>query len=430
MRDTILKRLAHKKILIAGFGREGKSSLAFIQRFLPDSKVSLADFNEQVFDQLNPTSVIQKIYTGQAYLDQLNEFDLVLKSPGISLANKKISIDKISSQTDLFLEAFHAQVVGITGTKGKSTTASLTHHLLKMAGQQSILTGNIGTPCFDSIDQINPQTRIVFELSAHQLEHIRHSPAIGVILNIFQEHLDHFGTFERYKQAKFNLIRYTEPGDVCIVHESQKKDLPPVQGRIEFFPSMLRARYQLPQSLPGAHNLLNIEAALMATQAAGLDVESALDHLQSFKGLEHRIEFVGKFDGISFYNDSIATIPEAAIAALKTLSPIHYLILGGFDRGIDYSTLVTFLIQYPVEVIFFTGKAGRRITDQLRDAGYTNPLLCFEKLEEVFLQLKSMQRAGKSCLLSPAAASYDQYLNFEQRGQRFKQLATEFGKSG
>ncbi len=428
MRETILKSLAKKTILIAGFGREGKSSLAFIRRFLPDAKVSLADFNEHAFDQLENPAAIENFYTGKPYLDYLDEFDLVLKSPGISLANKKIVPGKITSQTDLFLEAFHNQVIGITGTKGKSTTASLTHHLLSSAGQRSILTGNIGTPCFDSIEQIDTQTRIVFELSAHQLEHIRHSPGIGVILNIFQEHLDHFGTYERYQQAKYNLIRYAEPQDVCILHASLKQNIPQIQGQVLYFPTKLQTQFQLPKNLPGAHNLLNIEAALLATEAAGVDLKTTIQHLESFKGLEHRIEFVGKFDGISFYNDSIATIPEAAIAALNTLNPIHYLILGGFDRGIDYSALVAFLVQHPVEVIFYTGKAGKRITEQLKDAGYTNQLLLFDKLEEVFERLKSLQHLDKACLLSPAAASYDQYLNFEQRGQKFKQLAVKFGK--
>lgn len=426
MIETILKRLQNKKILIAGFGKEGKSSLAFINQFLPQSVVSIADFNPQAFDQIQKTELIHQLYSGQDYLKNINDYDLVLKSPGISLVNTNVDPVKVSSQTDLFLEAFHQQVIGVTGTKGKSTCSSLIHHLLSSAGFKSILTGNIGKPCFDSFAQIDADTKIVFELSAHQLQNIKHSPGIGVLLNIYQEHLDHFGTFEQYRQAKLNLVRFSLEKDVCIVHESLQKTLPEMNGQITFFPSKSFQGMLVPNSLPGAHNMLNIEAALLATKAAGLKTATAIDLLSGFKSLEHRLEYVGTFNTIRFYNDSIATIPEAAIAALNAINPVHYLILGGFDRGIDYTPLIDFMLLHPVEVVFLTGKAGARINALLDAAGYKQKRLIFEDLAEVFSLIKTMPHQNKTCLLSPAAASYDQYLNFEQRGHRFKQLAADF----
>ena len=181
--NTIFKRLRGKRILILGFGREGKSSLAFIQKFLPHAEVGIADKNEAAFKDLleNPNNPINpKLYFGDNYFDAINDYDIVLKTPGISLLNKNVDLSKITSQTDLFLEEFHSQIIGVTGTKGKSTTSTLIYHLLKESGRDAVLAGNIGIPVFDIIENISNSTIIVFELSAHQLQFIHRSPHIGI----------------------------------------------------------------------------------------------------------------------------------------------------------------------------------------------------------------------------------------------------------
>lgn len=176
--NTIFKRLRGKRILILGFGREGKSSLAFIRKFLPHAVVGIADKNESAFKDLivNPDNPVNannpKVYFGDNYLDAVNAYDIVLKTPGISLKDKDVDLSKITSQTDLFLEEFHSQIIGVTGTKGKSTTSSLIYHLLKESGRDAILAGNIGIPVFDIIEEITNRTIMVFELSAHQLQFI------------------------------------------------------------------------------------------------------------------------------------------------------------------------------------------------------------------------------------------------------------------
>ena len=425
--NTIFKRLRGKRILILGFGREGKSSLAFIQKFLPHATVGVADRNAEAFNDLNVNNLNPiATYSGEDYWKAINYYDIVLKTPGISLKDKDVDLSKITSQTDLFLEDFHKQIIGVTGTKGKSTTSTLIYHLLKESGRDAFLAGNIGIPIFDIIDKINNRSIIVFELSAHQLQFIHRSPHIGILLNVFEEHLDHFGTFESYRDAKFNIIRKMDEHDWAVTN-----------GEFSYQASQLMLHslnYQyydfnvdwdkLP--LKGDHNRLNVKAALCAIQAYGIPVDEVIPYLYTFKPLEHRQELVGTFHDVTFYNDSISTIPQAAIAAVQTVKNVKFLLLGGFDREIDYTPLINYLIANPLKHILYTGKAGCRMYDMLQTAGYKGEAERFGNLEEAFAIIKQKAEKGDVVLLSPAAASYDQYKNFEQRGSKFKELASKF----
>lgn len=425
--NTIFKRLRGKRILILGFGREGKSSLAFIQKFLPHATVGVADRNAEAFNDLNVNNLNPiATYSGEDYWKAINYYDIVLKTPGISLKDKDVDLSKITSQTDLFLEDFHKQIIGVTGTKGKSTTSTLIYHLLKESGRDAFLAGNIGIPIFDIIDKINNRSIIVFELSAHQLQFIHRSPHIGILLNVFEEHLDHFGTFESYRDAKFNIIRKMDEHDWAVTN-----------GEFSYQASQLMLHslnYQyydfnvdwdkLP--LKGDHNRLNVKAALCAIQAYGIPVDEVIPYLYTFKPLEHRQELVGTFHDVTFYNDSISTIPQAAIAAVQTVKNVKFLLLGGFDREIDYTPLINYLIANPLKHILYTGKAGCRMYDMLQTAGYKGEAERFDNLEEAFAIIKQKAEKGDVVLLSPAAASYDQYKNFEQRGSKFKELASKF----
>ncbi len=422
--NTIFKRLRGKRILILGFGREGKSSLAFLQKFLPHASIGVADKNQKAFDDLitNSSNPIAT-YSGEDYIDAVKNYDIVIKTPGISLKDKDVDLSKITSQTDLFLEAFHNQIIGVTGTKGKSTTSTLIYHLLKESGREAILAGNIGIPIFDVIEKISKRSIIVFELSAHQLQFIHRSPHIGILLNVFEEHLDHFGTFEAYRNAKFNIISNMDETDWAVTND---------EFSYEASKLMLRSLNYLYYDfdidwdkvpLKGDHNKSNVKAALCAIHAFGVPVDDVIPYLYTFKPLEHRQEFVGAFHGISFYNDSISTIPQAAIAAVKTIKNVNFLLLGGFDREIDYTPLVDFLVKNPIEYILYTGKAGARMYQMLKDAGYQGYIKNFKDLNEAFEIIKSESKPGDVVLLSPAAASYDQYKNFEERGKIFKDLA-------
>ncbi|MDR0969502.1 MAG: UDP-N-acetylmuramoyl-L-alanine--D-glutamate ligase [Lentimicrobiaceae bacterium] len=425
MLKRILERIKGKRVLILGFGREGKSSYRFIRTHFPKMPLAVADANNAVFDTVKDENLVS--FSGENYLNDLPYFDLIIRTPGIPIRKIAFDFGALTSQTDLFLSAFHKQTIGVSGTKGKSTTASLIHHLLKNSGQKSLLTGNIGIPCFDSINEIADDTTIVFELSAHQLEDTHHSPHISVLLNVFEEHLDHFGNFEAYRQAKFNLIRFAETDDFCIVHQSLKALIPKQNGKLIWIPQTKKTFFLDENiSLKGFHNQLNIEFALATVKANGVDETEAVKHLKTFSSLEHRMEFVGTFGNIHFYNDSIATIPEATIAAIETFEKVDFLILGGYDRGIHYESLAYYLVEKNIPHIFVTGKAGDRIATLLKSSDYLGSIHHFDMLQEVFQIVLKHKKPNGICLLSPAASSYDRYKNFEQRGQIFKELAKKF----
>lgn len=427
MIDSIFKRLRGKKILIAGFGREGKSTLNFLNKYLTHAVIGIADMNESALQSLDKDRY--KLYYGENYLDAAGDYDIVIKTPGISVKDIEIEHSKISSQTDLFLEAFHNQVIGVTGTKGKSTTSTLIYHLLKESGKDVILAGNIGIPIFDCISNINKRTIIVYELSAHQLQFVDSSPHVGVLLNVFEEHLDHFGTFENYKNAKINVLRYMKDGDVAILNNSLSFTADMMQIRYVTFESYNFDDYNLEWNempLQGEHNKLNIKAALCACHSFGLTVSELLPHLKTFKPLEHRQEYVGVFNGVKFYNDSISTIPQATVAALQTIKNVNFLLLGGFDRGIDYQPLISYLKDNPLPYILFTGKAGNTMKEMLQTVDYKGNIFEYEDMQSAFDIIKKYSKEGDVCLLSPAAASYDRYKNFEERGKIFKELANKF----
>ncbi len=459
MFDIILNRLCGKRILILGFGREGKSTLRFLNKYLPDAVVAVADMNQMEAVQ----------YFGTGYLEAMYDYDIVIKTPGISLKDFDTKGVEITSQTDLFLSQFHDQTIGITGTKGKSTTTSLIYHMLRSSGRDAILTGNIGIPCFDVMEDIKPDSIVVYELSAHQLEYVHNSPRVGVLLNIFEEHLDHFGTMQRYAGAKLNIMRYMGEDDTAVIHETLMEEAWRLFVNNIVFSLFdiddLVDRTTLP--LLGEHNLLNVKAALLACYAYGVDIRELVPYLYTFKPLEHRLEPVGTFGGVTFVNDSISTIPQAAISACQALGRVDFLLLGGFDRGIDYQPLVDYLKEHPVPHLLFTGKAGERMMTLLDGIstgstacntevpehveGPTNldcfvprndakrlsevkvpepvegpTLYYYASMEEAFAYLATHAKPGDVCLLSPGASSYDQYKNFEERGRKFKSLAEGF----
>ena len=444
--DLILNRLRGKRILILGFGREGWSTLRFLNKYLLDAVVNVADKN----------AMEGVTHSGEHYLEAMYDYDIVIKTPGISLKGFDTKGVEITSQTDLFLSQFHAQTIGISGTKGKSTTTSLIYHLLKSSGRDAILTGNIGIPCFDVMEDIKPDSIVVYELSAHQLEYVHNSPHVGVLLNVFEEHLDHFGTMERYKAAKLNLLRFMNEDDTAIIHESLLNDALELFVNNKVF-SLFDFDEEIdPTALPlkGEHNYLNVKAALLACDAYSVDYRELIPYLYNFKPLEHRLEPVGTFDGVTFVNDSISTIPQAAISACQALGRVDFLLLGGFDRGIDYQPLADYLKAHPVPHLLFTGKAGERMMSMLDGASTSSmtsasakvpepvegptqtvkvpelvegpTLFYYSSMEEAFSYVASHAQKGDICLLSPAASSYDQYKNFEERGRKFKALAEHF----
>jgi len=454
MIEGIKEKLTGKKLAILGFGREGQASYSLIRKLFPDTLLLIADRNTDVAE--NPFisgDTHLELFLGERYLDVINSSDLLIKSPGIRLndLDPPLPSEKILTQTGLFLQHYARQVIGITGTKGKSTTSSLIFHILRAAGKEAFLAGNIGSPVFNYIDRISDDTTVVFELSSHQLEYVKSSPHIAMFLNLFQEHLDAYSSYEDYQQAKVNIARFQSNKDYLVYHsgdvmvdrhvhslksmqhlvpfELQGKSRPGVfidDGYVCFSDGISeRPVWKLEQKryLKGEHNLKNIMAATGACCISGVPDEAIREGILTFKGLEHRLEYVGEYRKIHFYNDSIATIPEAAMEAVKSIPNTDTIILGGFDRGIDYKPLADFLSASTVRNIILTGDAGKRIGECLKPLKTKGKKIFYINRFELLRDIVFREtRPGYACLLSPAAASYDEFANFEERGKRFREL--------
>jgi UDP-N-acetylmuramoylalanine--D-glutamate ligase len=415
-REEQLKSLLEgRRILVAGYGREGKSAENLIKRLLPDAPLSIATQVE---------SGKWKDSDGHWHDDWL--FDMVVKSPGIPDFQLPTPNFQLSSLTDLFLQVYGDFTIGVTGTKGKSTTASLIHHLLP----GSILAGNIGIPLFDILDDLREDSIVVAELSCHQLENIHRGPHVAVLLNLFQEHLDHYENYLGYKMAKMQISLKQQAGDhffYCTDNEELRLLEKSYELRVksELHPYSISDIDDTEKALlevcplEGEHNRSN---ALVACRVASLvtrqPISTFISRLSAFKGLRHRMEKVGVYQGITWYDDSISTIPAAAIAAVRALGRVDTLILGGFDRGIDYTPLVDFLQENPIPNLVFVGIAGRRIQQML-------PTLPTHIVEDDYTKIvpwcAEHTAQGGVVLLSPAAASYDAFKNFEVRGDFFRE---------
>jgi len=449
----INKFLEGKRIVLVGCGREGISTYRFIRSILPLQPLTIADLDLKLVDKYPEFIADSRLEfnLGASYLSGLDSFDLIIKAPGVSFKDllEQPSREKISSQTDLFLRMYNRQVTGITGTKGKSTTSSLIKHIVSKHTDNVILVGNIGLAPFEMLHQINDQTIIICEFSSHQLQYITVAPHISILLNLFEDHLDHYNSYLEYQLSKLNIGLNQQAMDHFIYnHDDLSIDgllkeykLPGIMHPFSGVKAVLDGAwsdlkevhltlagdsvfYDLtsPRYLPGQHNVLNIMAAVLACLLNEIPSGLIIEGVGDFKGLEHRIEYVGDYHGIRYYNDSISTIPQATIAAVSTLKEVDTLILGGFDRGIDYTILVDFLAASGIRNLIFIGKAGERIFKMLREAGIPNKhYFMATNFDEVAVLARENTKPGSICLLSPAAASYDMFKNFEERGKVFKE---------
>lgn len=435
MKDRLKKYLLNKSILILGYGREGKSVFNLLLQLGLTEQIGIADINKINIED-HPEFKHQTItfYDGDNYLEATQDYDVVIKSPGViikdylSLTEKK----KITSSTDLFLRFCSNKIIGITGTKGKSTTSSIIYHLLKENNYDVLLMGNIGIPCFDMLDQINKDTIIVYELSCHQLEFIQASPDISVLLNVYEEHLDHYNSLKDYVNAKKNIYKYQKENDYLIYgdifeHISNKEINSLKLNKINLYDNPLGIEFKdIKTSLIGEHNLYNIILAIIVCDIIGLSKEKSLKVISKFKGLPHRLEYIGKFHNIHFYNDSIATAQEAVINAVNSFSLVNTIIIGGMDRDLNYSKLVQFLCNSTVENIILLPETHKRINELFVDNNCSNNIIIANNMEDAVNHAFKVTKKDGICLLSPAAASYGFYKNFEERGNHFKELVKNY----
>ena len=445
MKNKIYEYLKNKgSILILGFGREGKSTYNLIRSIDSNIELGIADLKDITDEEVKNDSNI-KFYIGDNYLDACYKYDVIIKGPGVIIKDY-LPIDvreKITCQTDLFVKFCSAKTIGITGTKGKSTTTSLLYHILKNLSLKAILMGNIGIPVFDKIDEIEEDSICVMELGCHQLEYMKNSPNISVILNVYEEHLDHYLSMDHYVNSKKNIYRYQNENDYVLLGDNEylkDKDIKSnviYEGNLNdncFYKengnlviSINSKKDIIPitnikTQLQGEHNLTNILVCLTIISILNLNIEEAIATIPSFKGLPHRMEYVGTFNDVSYYDDSIATSIPSVIFAIDTLKNVDTVIIGGMDRGLDYTDLVDYLNKSQVNNILLLPDTNIRINKLFEDVSTNKNVLMVKNMEEAVKMAKEITNKGKSCLLSPAAASYGFYKNFEERGDHFQEL--------
>ena len=447
MKDKIFEYLKSKgKILILGFGREGKSTYNLIRSIDPSITIGIADLKEITDERvLSDDNVV--LHIGDNYLDSCSSYDVIVKGPGVIIKDylSEEVRNRITCQTDLFVKFCNAKMIGITGTKGKSTTSSLMYHILKNIGKKTVLMGNIGIPVFDTIDDIDEDTICVMELGCHQLEYMKNSPNISVVLNIYEEHLDHYLSMQHYVDSKKNIYRYQKDNDYVLLGNSPYLNDSDIVSTVirndESFDNSFyltdselvinyNSSIHIPKSniitkLKGEHNLFNILVCLTIINILGFDIEESIKTIESFDGLHHRMECVGTFDGVTYYDDSIATSIPSVIYAVKSLEKVDTIIIGGMDRGLDYTDLVNYLNESNVNNILLLPDTNNRIHYLFENIGSTKKIIDVKDMVEAVAIAKKVTEKGKICLLSPAAASYGFYKNFEERGDHFTSLVKE-----
>ena len=429
--SALTEYLANKKILILGMGREGRSSLRYLQTHVPSAKVMLADRNDPHIEGVDG-------FYGADYLDHMDGFDLVLKSPGIPFVNVGIPDGvEVTCQTDLFLRFSGCVCVGVTGTKGKTTTSTLIHEILQAAEIPHVLAGNIGIPVLDVIDDCAGKTAVL-ELSCHQLEFMRTSPHIAVFTNLYPEHLDHYDGFAGYARAKMHIALHQTPDDYLIYGdvEGLREYLAekPLRGKTipigydaDKDDPFLRRLGSCNARLVGKHNAQNTFFAAAAARCLGVPDDAIERGVLGFGGIEHRMEPVGTFCGIRFVNDSIATAPEVVLLELEALGDVDTLLFGGLDRGLDYTAFVRALAQSTVRNLIGLPQTGHAICDAVEALHTGKTLVRAADMEDAVREAYRLTASGKTCLFSPAAASYNVYRNFEEKGRHFKDLVRKYG---
>ncbi len=436
--SQIAEYIKNKKVLILGFGREGKSTYNYIRKHLPQKELFIGDMNKPQIEDEN----VQLIF-GEDYLKCLGDFDIVFKSPGIAFLDDDMypETTEITCQTDMFLRFCKPAVVGITGSKGKTTTSTLIYEMLRAGGINTCLIGNIGVPVFEKADESDDLVAVV-EMSSHQLEFTTASPRVAVIVNIYEEHLDHYKTgFSGYVNSKLNIARFQNSGDTIVYNPEQdltgivdwNKVIVNGNGKPVTFTDaqndeFVNELWKSTEHLKGEHNRQDIAYALAAARVFGVSDDAARQAIKGFGGIEHRMEYVGEFNGVKYYNDSIATIPTAVIGAVKALGNVDTLVFGGLDRGIDYKAFIEFLNNSDINNLIGLPETGHNIIKELKAIGCKKNMFCAKDMRDGVSLCDKNTKSGKACLFSPAAASYNFYKNFEEKGKHFKELVNGLTK--
>jgi UDP-N-acetylmuramoylalanine--D-glutamate ligase len=435
-----LKDLKKNKILILGLGVEGMDTLEFLRELFPKKSIGIGDRLKPKNLNLNTQKIITKdknlnLYLGEDYLKALKDYDIIIKSPGIQPKILKPFLKKsqaITSQTEIFFNNCPGKIVGITGTKGKSTTTSLIYTILKENGIKAYLGGNIGKPMLSLLSSAKPENVYVCELSSHQLLNLKKSPHIAVFLNIYQEHLDYYKDFKEYLSAKSNIACYQKKTDYLVFNsrsklinkiakKSKAKKIPISTIKIKKFDTLLK----------GDFNVFNIKAAIAVAKLFDIQDKDILKSIKKFKPLKHRLEYIGTYKGIKFYNDALSTIPEATIAALDVLrNKVETIFLGGLDRGVDFKGLAKRILKSKIKTLILFPTTGSNIFKEiiaLDSKKKYRAVMVLNMKDGVELAFKNTTK-GKICLLSTASPSFTLFKDYKEKGDLFKKYVKFYGR--
>ncbi len=394
------------RILIVGYGKEGRATEQYLRLFAPDNSLTILDHTD-----------------GSEFISQQMKHDIAIKSPGIP--SEVMNIPYTTATNLFFGHVGRSQVIGITGTKGKSTTSSLLAHILSKADWPIHLVGNIGKPALQTLCDLHlGKVNIfaqwyVYELSSYQLSDIRFSPHIALVTSLFPEHMDYHQSIDRYYQAKKNIVVHQNELDYFVYDpknpqleqwaaESISKTIPFVDYSA------------IDTQLLGNHNKKNIAGVVTIARLLQINEQIVSESISSFCPLAHRLELVGTYAGVTFYDDAISTTPESTIAALEALPETQTLFLGGLDRGYDFSELIKKILESNVKNIVLFPQSGKTIYNLLKRA----------KADCTLFETTSMTKAvefafkntskGSVCLLSTASPSYSLWKNFEEKGDAYQ----------
>ena len=403
-----LEFLGIKNTAILGYGKEGEVTENYLKENFPELKIDILD---KKFDK--------------NYLKNQKNYDILVKTPGIPKDKIKIPY---TTATNIFFSEIKSRenkIVGVTGSKGKSTTTSLIYHILKEAGENVLLLGNIGTPMLSVLTQeIKSDAIFILELSSYQLDDIKFSPDIAVVTNLFPEHMDYHKGIKNYYNAKKNIINFQAKNDVFVYNKNNKELIRWTKDAsaksIPFAKAIPVNDSEIP--LLGEHNKDNIKATISVAREFGIKDEIIKSAIKTFKGLPHRLEFIGEFSGIRFYDDAISTTPESTIMAIEALKNVDTIFLGGEDRGYNFAQLEKVIKKYKIRNIVLFPETGKKI--KLKGLN----ILKTKNMEEAVKFAFKYTKTGTICLLSCASPSYSLWKNFEEKGDQFKEFVKKIGK--
>ncbi len=449
-----------KKVAVVGLSVEGIDTV----RFLAACGAVVTCLDRRSKDQLGEnfeqlSSYTQTFILGDEYLNNLHEYDMIVRSPGISLRTPQLQAaikrgQHLTSLTKLFFSHCNATIIGVTGTKGKGTTSSLIYTMAKQAGRNVWLGGNIGSPLLSRISDITPSDVVILELSSFQLEDLNESPQVAVVLKITSEHLANFDpnatnyheSREAYVAAKKAIIDFqTNTDTVIYTSDDETSTIFGIESnastKLSFSRTDTSANAYVENGivklredntlieicslsdikLRGLHNLENIAAATLASRVIGVSIKDIQQAAKSFEGLEHRLELVTKIHNVTYINDSFSTVPETAIAAIDSFTEPIMLILGGSEKGSDYTKLAKRIVSANMRGVIVIGAMTTKIVHALTMAGYTGPIFTgLTTMHDIVQKATQETTPGDVVLLSPACASFDMFANYKERGKEFK----------